>query len=115
MNDGWSQGDQLHARYVVKNNVQMHAEDPANPWYTLDGEAAGQSSNVLAASDTAMQDVSAIDKLMSGPFRAMNVLDPRLKTIGIGSYREQDGGFQMAAALDTFRGLGDPNGSFPIF
>ncbi|HNT24967.1 MAG TPA: CAP domain-containing protein [Anaerolineales bacterium] len=115
MNDGWSQGDQLHARYVVKNNVLVHAEDPANPWYTLDGDAAGQSSNVLAASDTAMQDVSAIDKWMSGPFHAVNVLDPRLQTIGFGSYRELDGGLQMAAALDTFRGLVDPTGSFPVF
>lgn len=115
MNDGWSQGDQLHARYVVKNNALVHPEDPANPWYTLDGDAAGQSSNVLAASDTAMQDVSAIDKWMSGPFHAVNVLDPRLQTIGFGSYRELDGGLQMAAALDTFRGLGDPTGSFPVF
>lgn len=115
MNNGWSQGDQLHARYVVKNNALVHPEDPANLWYTLDGDAAGQSSNVLAVSDTAMQDVSAIDKWMSGPFHAINVLDPRLQTVGFGSYRELDGGLQMAAALDTFRGLGDPTGNFPVF
>jgi hypothetical protein len=120
--DSWSQGDQLHSRYVVKNNALVHAEDPTNPWYTLDGDAAGQASNVFAATDTTMQDASAVDKWMSGPFHAVNVLDPRLQTIGFGSYREAsanteqdinnspafaEDGLQMAAALDTFRGLGD--------
>lgn len=111
----WSQGDQLHARYVVKNNALVHPEDPANPWYTLDGDAAGQSSNILAAADTAVQDATSVDKLMTGPFHAMNILDPRLEKVGFGSYRELDGGLQMAAALDTFRGLGDSTGSFPVF
>lgn len=128
--ESWSQGDQLHSRYVVKNNELVHAEDPTNPWYTLDGDAAGQGSNVLAASDTAMQDASAVDKWMSGPFHAVNILDPRLQTIGFGSYREAsanteqdinnspafaEDSLQMAAALDTFRGLGDASDIFPIF
>jgi hypothetical protein len=115
LHTGWSQGDQLHARYVVKNDALVHPEDPTNPWYTLDGDAAGQSSNVLSATEAYLQDVSAIDKWMSGPFHAVNVLDPRLQTVGFGSYRELDGGLQMAAALDTFRGLADPTNSFPVF
>ncbi len=116
-NSLWSEGDRLHARYVVKNDVLVHAEDPANPWYTLDGDAAGQSSNVLAEIGIQLTDSQAVDKWMSGPFHAVNVLDPRLQSIGFGSYREFDHAFQTAAALDTFRGLGDvpDRVQYPVF
>ncbi len=116
-NSLWSEGDRLHARYVVKNGVLTHTEDLANPWYSLDGDAAGQSSNVLADTGIQLTDSQAVDKWMSGPFHAVNVLDPRLQRIGFGSYREMGSVFQTAAALDTFRGLGAVSDrvQFPVF
>jgi hypothetical protein len=112
---GWSQGAQLHARYLVKNDALVHAEDPANPWYSLEGDAAGQSANILAAPDATLEDAHAIDKWMSGPFHAINLLDPRLERVGYGSFREGGADFGMAAVLDTYRGLGEPASSFPVF
>jgi len=54
---------------------------------------------------------------MAAPFHAVGILDPRLTRVGFGSYREGDGGVQMAAALDVIRGLGAlPAGTrYPIF
>jgi len=43
---------------------------------------------------------------MSAPFHAVAVLDPALQQVGFGSYREADGGWQMAATMDVARGQG---------
>lgn len=100
----YSAGDVLHARYCVKNNILLHAEDPANPWYTKDGDTAGKSSNVAGHSNIATPDQFAVDAWLTGPFHAVGVLDPKLKEVGFGSYREAAPGIQMAAALDVIRG-----------
>jgi uncharacterized protein YkwD len=115
-NAAWSSGGQAHAVYTVKNDVLMHGEDPANPWYTPDGQAASQSSNLMASYDPNGTDRYAIDSWIQAPFHAVGILDPSLQQVGYGSYREADGGLQMAAALDVLRGLGQIPASvaFPI-
>ena len=102
----WSYGNTLHARYMVKNDIVEHAEDPGNPWYTPEGLAAAQSSNLVAHYDVNTPDEWAIDMWMQGPFHGIGVIDPRLLQVGYGSYREADGGLQMGAGLDVLRGLG---------
>ncbi|MFO7973767.1 MAG: hypothetical protein R6V12_03950, partial [Candidatus Hydrogenedentota bacterium] len=47
-NTTWSHGDWLHARYIVKNDIMQHREDPENPWYTPEGDAAAKASNLAA-------------------------------------------------------------------
>jgi uncharacterized protein YkwD len=115
-NPAWSSGGQAHAVYTVKNDILMHGEDPSNPWYTADGQAAAQSSNIMASYDPNGTDRYAIDSWMQAPFHAVGVLDPSLQQVGYGSYREADGGLQMAAALDVLRGMGQISAStaFPI-
>lgn len=112
----WSNGNQLHARYMVKNNVVQHSEDPNNTWYTPEGAAAAQSSNLVANSQVDLTDAWAIDAWMVAPFHSASLLDPQLARAGFGSYRQADGGIQMAAGIDVLRGLGDlPSGvTFPI-
>ncbi len=105
-NTSWSYGNTLHARYMVKNDIVEHAEDPGNPWYTPEGLAAAQSSNLVGHYDANTPDEWAIDMWMQGPFHAIGVIDPRLLQAGYGSYREADGGLQMGAGLDVIRGLG---------
>lgn len=100
----YSAGDLLHARYVVKNNMLVHAEDPSNPWYTPAGDAAGRASNVAGHSDVNAPDQYAVDAWMQAPFHAVGILDPKLREVGFGSYREALGGIQMGAALDVIRG-----------
>lgn len=103
-NATWSDGDRKHAIYTVKNNVLGHSEDASLPYYTPEGHAAAQNSNVMAGSSTGYTDQAAIDLWMNGPFHAVGIIDPRLVVTGFGSYRESDGGYAMAAALDVLRG-----------
>jgi hypothetical protein len=102
----WSGGDALHARYSTKNNVLQHTEDPANPWYTDAGAAAAPKSNQIGSHLVTATDEWAIAIWMQAAFHAVGILDPELLTVGYGSYREPDGGLQMAAGLDILRGRG---------
>jgi uncharacterized protein YkwD len=115
-NPGWSNGGWLHSRYMVKNDYVGHEESPGNPWYTPEGLAAAQNGNVFVTTWLAAPDETAIDFWMTGPFHAVAILDPRLATTGFGSYREGDGGWQMAATLDVLRGRSNtpPDGTYPL-
>jgi len=115
-NATWSQGDWLHARYATKNDVLQHSEDPSNPWYTTDGDAAARASNQIGSWDTAASDEWAVDTWMQAAFHAVGILDPALLQVGYGSYREVNGGLQMAAGLDVIRGLGavPPSVELPV-
>lgn len=112
-----SDGGWLHSRYIVKNDILQHSEDPSNPWYTPDGKAAGESGNLSASYYVDVTDEAAIDSWMQAPFHAVGILDPALQSTGLGSYRETDGGFQMGATLDVVRGLGEipVAQTFPVF
>jgi hypothetical protein len=100
----------------VKNDYIGHSEDPGNPWYTAEGLAAAQNGNVMVSSGSTDPDSDAIDLWMTGPFHGVGLIDPQLLQSGFGSYREADGGWQMAATLDVLRGLGGlpPSVIFPV-
>lgn len=114
----WSTGAMYHARYSVKNNVLTHTEDPANLWYTAAGAAAAGASNQIGSWDVTASDEWAVDIWMTAVFHAVGILDPGLRQVGYGSYREKFLEFrlQMAAALNVIRGLGSvPAGvTFPF-
>jgi uncharacterized protein YkwD len=120
----WDNGNRLHARYAVKNDDLSHQESASNPYYSLEGASAAQSSLLVGTPRAGLTDPAALNVWMSGPFHALQILDPRLKQVGYGAYRENDGyyradgseGLQAAAGLDTYRGL-DPFAvqSFPLF
>lgn len=105
-NSDWSQGDWLHARYMVKNDFIGHSEDPNNDWFSSEGDLAARTSNLLASSSHTATDNAAVSGWIQAPFHGVGILDPQLQQVGFGSFREQDGGFQMGAALDVLRGLG---------
>ncbi|MCL4560786.1 MAG: CAP domain-containing protein [Chloroflexi bacterium] len=111
-----SNGDSLHAKYIVKNDILQHDEDPNNAWYTDQGLNAARTSNLVGDFTTSMSDEWAIDAWMQGPFHAVGILDPKLLKVGFGSYREADGGLEMGAAINVISGLGTipPGISFPI-
>jgi hypothetical protein len=115
-NGCFSGDDWYHARYIVKTDVLDHLEDPANPWYTPQGNQAAQTGNLTASSDSAASDTYAVQSWMQAPFHALGILDPSLQQVGYSSYREADGGLQMGAVLDVLRGLGGlPTGvHFPV-
>ena len=115
-NDEWSHGNELHGRYIVKNDELEHFEDPDNPWYTPEGDAAAAASNLAAGTTTDLDYIYAIDSWMQAVFHAVAILDPKLLAVGYGDYREADGGLQMGAGLDVIRGRGEmpPSIQFPI-
>jgi hypothetical protein len=104
LNSAWGEGGWNHSRYMVKNNEIAHMENKDNPWYTSEGDQAARSSNLLGSTSADLKDNTAIGMWMQGPFHALGILDPRLQQVGFGSFREQDGGVQMGAALDVLRG-----------
>ena len=115
-NATWGHGNELHAKYMVKNNVIEHDEDPNAPFYTVAGRKAAQNSDLTVPTSTAATNVQAVDSWMEGPFHAVGIIDPGLAQTGYGSYKASDGGWQFGAGLDVLRGIGSiPSGvSFPI-
>ena len=105
-NAAYSDGDRKHAKYMVKNDLFGHSESPLFLYYTPEGAAAAAVSNIMASQDVNATDNYAIDLWMRGPFHAVGIIDPKLQEAGFGSYREADGGWQMAAALNVISGLG---------
>jgi hypothetical protein len=114
-NPEWSYGDCLHSRYLVKNDLVLHDEDPGNPWYTPEGAQAGIYSNVLGGGISGT-DEEAVARWMEAAYHGLWMINPDLREVGFGSYREQDGGLEMAAALDVIRGIrGTPDSvQFPV-
>ncbi|WP_322800485.1 CAP domain-containing protein [Thermoflexus sp.] len=112
----WNDGCWKHARYMVKNDIITHGEDPQNRWYTPEGDECGRNANVMVSVSATAPDSDAIDVWMQAPFHAVGMLDPQLIRVGYGAYREADGGWQMGAALDILRGRGSSvvGVSFPI-
>jgi hypothetical protein len=90
---------------MVKNDLMglsdVHTEDSNNPWFTPEGLAAAQYSDLAFGSSVNTTDEMAIDLWMRGPFHAVGILDPHLFETGFGSYREVKPGRQMAACLDV--------------
>ena len=102
-----------HATYLVKNDVIQHTEEVGNPFYTAEGAAAGQSSDVFGSSSTSVSDNESIDFWMQGPFHAVGILDPRLTQTGFGSFREAGGSVAMASALHI-GSVGTGTAGFPV-
>jgi hypothetical protein len=110
----WRSGIEAHLRYLAltPSNLMtggyesMHSENPQSQYYTLDGAAAGQSSN-LGYGGT---DVSAIDGWLTAPFHAIGILRPALRKAAFA--RDPKTG---AAGLDVIRGLGGgPPATAPV-
>ncbi len=121
-NADWSEGGRLHGRYMVKNDVITHNEDPNNQWYTLAGAEAADHGNIYVSSTSSASFDQAIDWWLRAPFHAVPLLDPELQITGFGVYTETastTNGFdwQMGATIDVERGRnGVPDGTtFPIY
>jgi len=107
--------DAQHAQYTVQTGQPRHTQDLRSPFYSAAGQRAAQNSNVYATTDSQASDESAIRSWMLGPFHAAGMLDPRLKQVGFGSFREVGGTVKMAAALNVLSGLDfSVKASYPV-
>ena len=98
----WSAGIANHLTYLANTPPEYrtgtyanaHYENPASPWYTPDGDAAGRSSNLGGGAT----DRQAIEGWMQAPFHAIGILRPDLVR---SAYASRSG----SAGLDVIRGL----------
>lgn len=108
---------ELHARYMVENDVIQHSEDPSNPFYSAEGDAAARASN-LWGDFSNHTFVEAIDEWMSAPFHAIGVIDARLREVGFGDHFDASSpSLKYGVALDVIRGIGGstpPGVTYPL-
>lgn len=96
-----SLGDREHARYLVYTyrkeirrgrnlGESIHAENPSNPWYSAQGNAAAAGADVeFAAGPPDFAPGSrawAFDSWMTVPFHRLRILSPRLRRVGYGEF-----------------------------
>src|SRR5262249_1774529 len=98
-----SAADTNHARYLVKRfeveqpeQVDIYSENRATEWSTPSGAAAASLSNIALRtgaeqpSDLETQIRQVIDDWMTDPFQRLPILDPELRKVGLGVYRERN-------------------------
>lgn len=101
----WSDGASKHSRYMVGNGAITHSEDPSKPFYTVEGDAAGRAGVVTGKGSQFATDRELMDRLITAPFHALLVLDPKLTSTGYGAYRDASASsFKSGATLDVSRG-----------
>ena len=104
-NDAWAADLQLHLTYLANTPPQYftgayaseHTENPASPYYTAAGAAAGSASNL----GSGVTDVAAIDGWLGAPFHAVGILRPGLKTVAFARDPTTDiAGLNVLSGLD---------------
>ena len=104
----FSDGAYNHSCYMLQNGIS-HDEIPGLPGYTPNGDLAGNNGNVAVSSAFNTSARSHIELWMTGPFHAIGVLRPNLKTVGFGKCdNASTSPWRSGATLDVLRGLG-PN------
>lgn len=92
LNKEFSEWCKAHSKYLVINGLNslttnlngVHNEDPSLPGYTEEGKKVAPYSNIYYDEPSL-----AIDQAMSSFFHRIPLLDPRLKTIGIGYTKKE--------------------------
>lgn len=101
-----SAGAYLHARYMVENNTITHDEVDGGPWWTPEGDTAGNSGNVAVSSGAGATARSHIELWMTGPFHAIGILRHNLRQVGYGQYANAASPrWRSGATLDVLQGL----------
>ncbi len=110
-----SAGAALHSCYMLYNGI-THDEVPGLTGYTPEGDAAGNNGNVAVSSAINTSARSQVELWMTGPFHAIGVLRPNLRSSGFGHCDLSDTPtWHSGATLDVIRGLvSAPRPSNPI-
>ncbi|MEY2583367.1 MAG: hypothetical protein QOE09_3216 [Ilumatobacteraceae bacterium] len=101
-----SAGATSHSCYMLYNGIS-HDETPGLPGYTPAGDSAGNSGNVAVSSQINTSARSHVELWMSGPFHAIGILRPNLRSTGFGKCdMASTPTWHSGATLDVLRGLG---------
>ncbi|HEY5875336.1 MAG TPA: CAP domain-containing protein [Ilumatobacteraceae bacterium] len=102
----WSTGAYNHSRYMSENTVITHDEVDGGPWWTPDGDIAGNSGNVAVSTNAAASARSHVELWMTGPFHAIGVLRHNLQQVGYGQYSNPSAAkWTSGATLDVVQGM----------
>jgi hypothetical protein len=91
-----------------KIDASIHEEDPAKPFFTPEGKAAGELSDVDALFNDPPENPDptwAIENWITGPFHRMWLLNPDLLRVGYGQFCDKG---VCAAALNIRTGIEAP-------
>jgi hypothetical protein len=100
-----SAGATAHSCYMLYNGIS-HDETPGLQGYTPEGDVAGNSGNVAVSSAINTSARTHIELWMSGPFHAIGVIRPNLRTTGFGRCDiATTPTWHSGATLDVIRGL----------
>lgn len=106
-------GSQLHSRYMVGNDAPYaHYEEKSKPYFDPAGDQAARNGNIFATNDTDGNYLWSINFWVSAPFHLIGLLNPDLRVVGYGDYKEEVGDTQMAAVLDIHSQLSKANQGF---
>ena len=99
-----SAGAAAHARYMIGNQTLVHDETDGAPYWTPEGDRAGNHANVAVSGGTTT-DRGFVELFMTAPYHALGILRPGVQTVGYG--RHDNAGatrYRSAAALDILSG-----------
>ncbi|MCU1398726.1 MAG: Hemolysin-type calcium-binding region, partial [Acidimicrobiales bacterium] len=102
----WSASAAKHSCYMLANGIS-HDEVAGNPGYSTDGQQAGLNGNVAVSSAINTTSRSHIELWMTGPFHAIGILRPGLKSVGFGVCNQPTTPtpWHSGATLDVLHGL----------
>jgi hypothetical protein len=106
-NASWAEGGRLHSCWMLRNGM-AHDETPGTPGYTVEGDLAGNNGNVAASSGVSAPNGNFVELWMTGPFHAIGLMRPGLRTIGAGRCDTDVSlgtNWRSSATLDVLRGV----------
>ena len=106
-------GCQLHAEWIVTNNVLSDDETPGTPGFSAAGQEAAVQSNSESSTSATLTLTQSIDGLMNAPFHGVGFIDPLLTTTGFGLYSNPNLSPTVIRSGAAINVLGGRNGAFP--
>jgi hypothetical protein len=93
----------LHAKYIVEAGLYEHYEDPNNPLYTPQGDAAGRHSEIQTSGGRPPSDErQAVEAWVTAPFHAFGLFSPNLVAAGFGLFSDPNRSpYSYASVLDV--------------
>ncbi|MEM8856803.1 MAG: CAP domain-containing protein [Chloroflexota bacterium] len=108
-----------HSEYMGRNDAPAaRSQVVGAPYFSGSGSLAAEKSIIFAIDSSDGTDLWALDYWMSAPFQALTLIDPDLKTIGYGRFRDDFGSVRVSYVMDTLTGMDDgstPADAYPIF
>lgn len=109
-----SAGAAAHSRYLLTNQVLVHDEVDGAPGWTIEGDRAGNRSNVAVSGGTT-PDRQFIELFMAAPYHAIGILRPGISTVGYGRADNAAGAtYRSASSLDILSSYNGRATSEPI-